>query len=120
MPNHNENNARVTTCLRDLLEHSDAAARLVTRGKPAYDADEMLRYAAEDLLIRMGECTVRIDRVDPAFIATHLDLELQQLRGARNILAHGYDIVDSEIVWTILAESIPLLAARLRDMLTAG
>lgn len=44
-------NARTQRWLRDIVEHAEAVERLVARGKAAYDADEMLRYAAEDLLI---------------------------------------------------------------------
>lgn len=53
---------RTRQSLDDLVKHCYVVARLVTRGKSAYDADEVLRYAAEDLLIRLGECVSRIDR----------------------------------------------------------
>lgn len=71
---------RTERLLHDLVEHAAAAARLVDRGRPAYDADEMLRYAAEDLLIRLGETVARIDRDDDRFVGAHPGLELRASR----------------------------------------
>jgi len=98
---------RALQSLEDLLEHGEAAARLVARGKDAYDADEMLRYAAEDLLIRAGEAVNRVDKAGSGFIDDYPALELRKLKDTRNVIAHGYDIVDAEIVWTILAVHLP-------------
>nr|WP_277818625.1 HepT-like ribonuclease domain-containing protein [Cellulosimicrobium arenosum] len=97
-----------------MIEHAHTVARLVRRGKDAYDADEMLRYAAEDLLIRLGECVSRIDRDEPAFVDAHPDFELRRLKDARNVIAHGYDIVDYELLWAVLSTNVPQVAARLR------
>ncbi|MBE1875959.1 DUF86 domain-containing protein [Myceligenerans pegani] len=107
----------VSRLLGDLLLHTDAAARLVGRGKPAYDDDEFLRYAAEDLLVRLGEVVARLDRKAPGFIEDHPDLELRNLKDTRNVVAHGYDIVDFEIIWEIFAENLPVVAGRVRDLL---
>jgi uncharacterized protein with HEPN domain len=108
---------RVAQALRDLVEHGAAVARLVDRGKVAYDADEIYRYAAEDLIIRAGEAVERIDRVGTGFIEMHPELELRRLKDARNVVAHGYDIVDSELVWAILADHVPAVVTRAKAML---
>ncbi|MCA5891836.1 DUF86 domain-containing protein [Isoptericola sp. NEAU-Y5] len=105
-------NARTRRWLGDLVEHAAAVDRLVARGKGAYDADEMLRYAAEDLLIRLGECVSRIDRDDPGFVDAHADLELRRVKDARNVIAHGADVVDAELLWSILSTNIPQVADR--------
>lgn len=109
--------ARTRRWLRDLGEHAGAVERLVARGKDAYDADEMLRYAAEDLLIRLGECVSRIDREEPGFVGAHPDLELRRVKDARNVIAHGYDIVDTELLWAILATNIPEVARRVDHLI---
>jgi len=108
---------RVQLRLVDLLDHTQVAARLVARGRHAFEADEMLRLASEALLIRMGECVDRIDRADPDFIPTHPDLELRQLKDTRNVLAHGYDIVDYRLVWAILERNIPAVAEKVRQVM---
>ena len=112
-------NVRTLRWLRDLVEHARAVERLIARGKDAYDADEMLRYAAEDLLIRLGECVSRIDRDEPEFVDANPVLELRRLKDARNVIAHGYDIVDTELLWAILSTNIPEVARRV-DHLTAS
>jgi uncharacterized protein with HEPN domain len=109
--------ARVRQSLSDLLDHSEAVERLVARGKDAYDGDEMLRYAGEDLLIRLGETAHRADRADTSFLTEHPELELRDLKDARNVAAHGYDIVDPEIVWEILSVHVPRIAGRVRALL---
>lgn len=100
-----------------ITEHAAAVARLVARGKAAFDADEMLRFAGEDLIIRLGECVQRIDRAEPGFVAAHLELDLRKLKDSRNVLARGYDIVDYDIVWSILANHIPAVAAAVQGFL---
>ena len=110
-------NTRTRRWLGDLVEHATTAGRLTDRGKDAYDADEMLRYAAEDLLIRLGECVSRIDRDDRAFVDAHPDLELGRVKDARNVIAHGDDDVDTELLWSILSVNIPEVAARVARVL---
>ena len=110
-------NQRVLTSLTDIVDQALVAARLVARGRTAYDADEMLRLASESLLIRMGECVDRIDKADPHFVEAHPDLELRNLKNTRNVMAHGYDIVDHNLVWSILQTNIPAVAAQIQRFL---
>jgi len=108
---------RVRQRLRDLLDNTELAARLVARGRSAYEADEALRLASESILTRLGECVDRIDKVDPNFVRDHPELELRQVKDSRNVLAHGYDIVDYSLVWAILETNIPAVAASVRHLL---
>jgi uncharacterized protein with HEPN domain len=108
---------RAERALRDLVGHAAAASRLVDRGRVSYDSDEMLRYAAEDLLIRLGEAVARIDRDDPDFVDQHPELELRRLKDARNVVAHGYDVVDAALVWSILEHNVPTVAGRVWRLL---
>jgi uncharacterized protein with HEPN domain len=110
---------RTRQSLRGLVDQACAVGRLVERGKAAYDADEMLRYAGEDLLIRLGESVGRIDRDDPDFVEGHPELELRRMKDSRNVLAHGYDIVDHELVWAILSVNVPAVLARV-ELVLAG
>ena len=110
---------RVLERLGDLLDHASAVARLVGRGRPAYDADEMMRFASESLIIRLGECVDRIDKADPGFVAAHPDLELRQLKNTRNLIAHGYDIVDYGLVWQVMETNIPMVAEQVAGLLAS-
>lgn len=80
----------------------------------------MLRLAAESILIRAGETVARIERLDPTFVDHHEELELRNLKDARNVVAHGYDIVDTEILWEIIARHLPVVVGRVRDLLDRG
>ena len=110
---------RVARCLNDLIEHGEAMARLVARGRNAYETDEMLRYAAESLLIRAGEGVDRIDKTGTGFVEDHPELELRRLKDARNVVAHGYDIVDPQIVWTIIEVHVPRVVAAVHEFLSS-
>lgn len=108
---------RVVRALPDLVEHCEAIERLVARGKSAYLSDEMLRYAAEDLLIRAGESVGRIDNAQTGFVEDHGRLELRNLKDSRNFVAHGYDLVDPETIWVIMEKHIPRALAGVRELL---
>ena len=79
--------------------------------------DEMLRLAAESVLIRAGEAVSRIERSDPTYIATHQTVELRNLKDARNVIAHGDDIVDPEIVWAIMSVHLPRVVSKVTRLL---
>ncbi|QOR71109.1 DUF86 domain-containing protein [Ruania alkalisoli] len=61
---------------------------------------------------RRSPCDGRSDLAE-----SHPELELCRAKDARNLVAHGYDVVDSEIVWSILVRNIPQVAARIEELL---
>ena len=69
-----------------------------------YAADEELRSAVERKFEIMGEALRRIARDDP--------VTLQQIRdhrdiiSFRNILVHGYDAIDDQIVWSVIEDDL--------------
>lgn len=103
---------RIRRSLCDIVEQGKVAGRLVARGRSAYDDDEILRFAAESIIIHAGESVARIDAADRDFVAKHPDLELRAIRDSRNVIAHGYDIIDVDVVWEILAGDLPRIAGR--------
>ena len=103
----------VSRTLRDVLAFADAAARLVERGKPAYDTDETLQLAAEAILHKIGEA---VGRLPDRFQAIHPDVAWRSMKATRNVVAHAYDRVDYEIVWRALAYDLPTEAARIRHI----
>lgn len=100
--------------LKDLLEFSRTAARLVARGRHAYDHDEMLPLAAEAILHRIGEA---VTRFPVTFITTHSDVRWRQMRGMRNLIAHEYQAVDSTMMWNALAHELPVDGAAIQAIL---
>lgn len=105
---------RTHAALLDLLQFSEMAARLVARGRAAYDRDETLRLAAEAITHRLSEAVARLS---DEFIAGHPQVEWRKIKGMRNIVSHQYTHIDYEILWNALADRIPVTADAIRGIL---
>ena len=44
----------------------------------------------------------------------------RQIVDFRNVLIHGYDLIDHRIVWSTIAEKIPVLLTEVESLLTKG
>jgi uncharacterized protein with HEPN domain len=93
----------------------DAAAFIgeVTKGKSLadYGADRLLRQAIERNFEIIGEAIKRLAQND-AETAARID-DYRQIIAFRNVLIHGYDLVDHALVWSAIEGQIPIL---LRDV----
>ena len=89
----------------------------VTRHKEldAYAADRTLRQAIERNFEIIGEALNRISRADPA-TAERLG-DYRQIIAFRNILVHGYDHIDVEIVWRVIRDRLPNLLRAVEELL---
>ncbi len=72
-----------------------------------YRLDRRLRQAVERNFEIMGEAMRRLRQVDPETIA--LFASARVVVDFRNVLIHGYDIVDDDRVWRTIQESLPVL-----------
>ena len=63
----------------------------------------------------LGEAFNRMISADPSFRV--LFPEAGKIIGARNRIAHGYETVDDEVIWTASQDNIPRLAAKLAEWL---
>jgi uncharacterized protein with HEPN domain len=68
----------------------------------------MLRSAVERQFEIVGEALNKLTKVDPQ-TAAHIP-DLRRVVAFRNILAHGYAVVDDEIVWQLATQRLPGLA----------
>lgn len=96
------------------------AAELVhdfTRGRSFadYRCNAMLRSAVERQFEIIGEALNQLSKVDPE-TASHIP-ELQRIVAFRNILIHGYAIVDDALVWQVLIDKLPGLQQALNELL---
>ena len=80
-----------------------------------YQADALLRSGVERQFEIVGEALNQLSKVDPDAAARIPDLP--RIVAFRNILIHGYAVVDDELVWQVLAERLPALAVVLRELL---
>jgi uncharacterized protein with HEPN domain len=81
-----------------------------------YEADRRLRRAVERSFEIMGEAMRRLQQADPPtakqFPTARIVVDF------RNVLIHGYDIVENEIVWRTIQDSLPDLVRELERVLS--
>ncbi len=79
-----------------------------------YDANRMLRSACERQLEIIGEAMSRL-RDQHADVFDRVD-EGRAIIALRNRLIHGYDSVDSMIVWDVITRKLAALERRIRQV----
>ena len=82
----------------------------------SYAADELRRSAVERQLEIVGEALKNLRNADPE--TAQLIPDLARIIGLRNILAHGYAVVDDAVVWSAASQRVPELLAAV-DLLLA-
>lgn len=100
---------------RKLLEDIRDAADFVieaVRGKSLedYRSERILRQAVERNFEIIGEAIKRLDQYDPDIAAKIGDY--RQIIAFRNVLIHGYDLVDHLLVWNTIEKQVPVLLRR--------
>ena len=102
-----------------LLDALDAARAIQAfvegRTEQDYRRDRLLRSAVDREFEVVGEALNRLRRDDPAMAARIPDLA--QIVGFRNVLIHGYDIVDRSAVWKAITVEVPPLVASVSGLL---
>ncbi len=63
----------------------------------------------------LGEALGRLVKTAP-HVANEID-ELRRIIDFRNILSHGYDLIDPRIVWAAIAFHLPLVQTQVLKML---
>lgn len=83
----------------------------------AYQRRTVIQRAVERDFEIVGEALSRIKKIDDAFLESVS--EHHRIIGFRNILIHGYDIVDETIVWNAVKNHLPALMNEIRAILNA-
>ncbi|WP_439576687.1 HepT-like ribonuclease domain-containing protein [Elioraea sp.] len=80
-----------------------------------YRADRMLRSAVERQCEVVGEALNRLAKVAPDLAARVPGLA--QAVAFRNLLIHGYAVVDDAVVWRTVQQDLPVLSRDLAALL---
>lgn len=80
-----------------------------------YCADDLLRSGIERQFEIIGEALNQLSKQSPG-IASKIP-DLPRIVAFRNILIHGYAIIDDELVWQLLETEIPGLRVLLGQLL---
>jgi uncharacterized protein with HEPN domain len=81
----------------------------------AYEQDAVVRSAVERNFEIIGEALNRIRRTDPptaARVPEHDDII-----AFRNLLIHGYDVIDHARVWQVIQNDLPRLQEQVQKLL---
>ncbi len=103
-----------------LLWDAHAAGTLVAQfiaGVDAdnYSTDDLRRSAVERQLEIVGEALKKLRNADPE-TAQHIP-DIARIIGLRNILAHGYAVIDDAVVWSAASQRVPELLAVVSKLL---
>jgi uncharacterized protein with HEPN domain len=102
-----------------LSDVQEAASRIVVfiagLDGDRYASSELHRSAVERQLEIIGEALNSLRKVDPPTAARIPDLA--RIIGLRNILAHGYAVVDDTVVWDAASTRVPELLTEVKTLL---
>ena len=79
--------------------------------------DRLLRQAVERNFEIIGEAVRRLDKEDPATAARIADH--RRIIAFRNVLVHGYDVIDPAIVWSAIRDDLEPLLKDVEALLAA-
>ena len=105
---------RDRAALEDILAFGREAEELASRGKSAYDADLMLQRAAQMICLNLGEAAKRLGA---EMGQAHPDIRFAMLVALRDKVAHGYRIMDPQLIWNTITIAIPEDIARVVALL---
>jgi uncharacterized protein with HEPN domain len=94
----------------DILDAATAAAEIVARGREAWNADRLLRLAAEAVISRIGDAAGKLPEEVRSAMPT---VAWDAIRDNRILVAHIYHRIDPDIMWATLSKDVPRLAAEL-------
>ena len=81
-----------------------------------YAANGLVKAAVERKFVTIGEVMMRIKREYPETlerISSHY-----RIIGFRNVLVHGYDVIDDATVWSAVTDSVPVLLQEAQALLS--
>ena len=84
---------------------------------PDFQGNRMVQAAVERKFEIIGEALNRIGHSNPDILKRISDY--QRIIGFRNVIAHGYDRVDVEVVWEAARDYLPTLAREAEELLNS-
>lgn len=71
-----------------------------------FKSDRVIQLAIERELEIIGEALNRLSKMNERRLELNIP-EYTKIIGLRNIISHGYDIVDPEIIWDTIIHKVP-------------
>jgi uncharacterized protein with HEPN domain len=104
-------------CLEDVRQAAELILQF-TAGKSFadYDGDVLLRSAVERQFEIIGEAINRLSKIDNAVVTGLPDTP--RIVAFRNILIHGYDVIDNHVVWDVVQNNLVPLQTQVKSLLS--
>lgn len=100
--------------LLDILEAIERTERYTERGRSAFERDELVQIWVLHHLQILGEAARALD---DSFKAESPEIPWKQIIGMRNILVHHYFEIDTDLVWSVVENDLPVLKQRIQALL---
>lgn len=105
-------------CLWDMREAAALVLRFVAGMTFAeYIGDDLRRSAVERQMQNIGEALAQLSKIEPQLAAKIADCG--KIVGFRNVLVHGYALLDHVRVWDTIQDDLPTLQTQLETLLKA-
>lgn len=109
MTRHDDN-----VSLHQMLDHAREARALVAgKAREDLDRDRILELALSRLVEIVGEAA---RRVSPERRSQHAEIPWSEIIGLRNRLTHGYDAINLDILWGVVANDLATLIEQLEKV----
>ncbi len=109
---------RLTDYLGHMLEAIERCHEYIAdMDEAAFLSDRKTQDAVIRTFEVMGEASNNIRKHFPEFVATHPGIPFGQAVGMRNVLSHGYFLVDLTAVWKTIHADLPPLRDAVKTLL---
>jgi uncharacterized protein with HEPN domain len=80
-----------------------------------FKKNTLLQSALERQFEIIGEALNRIKKIDDVFVSKITDAH--KIIGLRNVIAHGYDIIELKIIWDAVKYNLPKLKTEITKLI---
>lgn len=101
--------------LRDILEAIERIELVASRGRAAFDGDEMIQVWILHYIQIVGEASRALSA---SLRDRHPEVPWAQIIGMRHLLVHDYFGIDLDEVWAVVERDLPLLRKQVETILT--
>lgn len=110
--------------VRDYLDHILEAIERIDRyvgsmNEPEFQRDDKTQDAVIRNFEVIGEACRNVERYHPDFASRYPEVPWSIAYEMRNALAHGYFLVDMEVVWRTIHSDLPGMAEQVQRLLEA-
>lgn len=100
--------------LQDILEAINKIERYVQYGKVRFVEDELIQNWFVSQILIIGEA---VKHLPENIYQENPEVEWNKIIGMRNILAHGYFVIDLDTVWGVATDYMPELKKKIQKIL---